>query len=92
MDSLIYGRLVVRNNDGFAAIAARFDLATVIVTSGLVANSVTEMHIDPPDAIAETVQRGLDHGFHLVRKLLAALNITICSDFDLHRGPRHSIA
>jgi hypothetical protein len=90
-DGLIHRRLVVRHDDGLAAIAARFDLAALVVVPGFVADRVAEMHIHPPDAVAETVQRSLDDGLHLVRKLLAALNITVCSDFDQHRRLRHFI-
>ena len=65
-DRLIHSRLVVRDDDGLAAIAARLDRAALVVVSGLVADGVAEMHIYPPDAVAKTVQRSLDDGFHLV--------------------------
>ena len=42
--------------------------------------------------VAKMVQRGLDDGFYLVRKLLAPLNITVCPDFDQHRQLRHVTA
>ena len=64
-DGLIHGRFVLHHDDGLAAIAARFDLAALVVVAGFVADRVAEVHIDPPDAVAKPIQRSLHDGFHL---------------------------
>ena len=48
------------------AVAARFDHAAFVVMAHLMTDGVAKMHIDPPDAIAETLQRGLNNAFHMV--------------------------
>jgi hypothetical protein len=65
-DCLIHGRFMVRHNDGLTAIAPRFDLAAFVVVAGFVAGRIAEVHIDPPDAVAEPVERSLYDGFHLL--------------------------
>jgi hypothetical protein len=65
-DCLVHGRFMVGHNDGFTAIATRFDFAAFVIVAGFVAGCVAEVHIDPPDAIAEPVQRSLHDGFYCV--------------------------
>jgi phosphoribosylaminoimidazole (AIR) synthetase len=86
MDRLIHRRFPMRHHDRLAAIAARFDHAAFVVMAGLVADFVAEVHIYSPDAIPKAVQRGMHNGFHVVRKLLAALNVAICSNLDQHQS------
>jgi hypothetical protein len=83
MDRLIHRRFPVRHHDGLAAIAARFDHAAFVVMADLVADFVAEVHIYSPEMIPKAVQRGMHDGFHMERKLLAALNVGICSNLDL---------
>jgi len=54
-DGLVHGRFMLRHNNGFTAVATRFDLAALVVVAGLVAGGVAEVHIDPPDAVAESI-------------------------------------
>jgi hypothetical protein len=65
-DRLIHGRFVVGHNDGLTAIATRFDFAAFVIVTGFVAGRVAEVHIDPPNAIAEPVQGSLHEGFYFV--------------------------
>lgn len=91
-DCLVHGRFMMGHSDGFTAIAARFDHAALVVVTGFVASRLAKVHIDSSDAAAEPVQRSLHDSFHLFRKLLAALNIAICSDLNQHRQLRHFTA
>jgi hypothetical protein len=84
-DCLIHGLFLVRHDDWFAAITTRFDHAAFVIMAGFVADCVAEMHIDSPDAVAKPVQRRMHDGFDVIRELLAALNIAVCSDLDQHR-------
>lgn len=72
LDGLIHGGFLVRHDDGLAAIPACFDHAAFVVMSGLVADCVAEVHIEPSDPVAEPIQRGSHDGFYMIRKLLAA--------------------
>ena len=63
---MIHSRFMVGYNDGFTAIATLFDFAAFVAVTGFVAGRVAEVHIDPPDAIAEPVQRSLHDGFYFV--------------------------
>ena len=65
-DCLLHGRFMVGHNDGFAAIATRFDFAAFVIVTGFVAGRVAEVHIDPPDAIAEPIQGRLHEGLYFV--------------------------
>ena len=84
-DCLIHGRFLVRYNNRLMAVAPRLDHAAFIIMAGFVANRVAEVHIDSPDSITEPVKCCLHDAFHMIRKLLATLNIAVCSNLDQHR-------
>jgi hypothetical protein len=85
MDCQIHRRVTMRHDDGLAAIATRLDHAAFIAMADLAADFVAEVHIYSPDAISKAVQRRMHDGLHMVRKLLAALNVAICSNLDEHQ-------
>ena len=86
MDRLLHGRFPVRHDDGLAAIATRFNHAAFVVVAGLVTDSVAEVDIDPPDPVAEPTKRSVQNSFNVIGKLLAAMNVAVCSNLDQHRG------
>jgi hypothetical protein len=86
MDRLIHRRFPVRHHDRLAAIATRFNHAAFVVMADLVADFVAEVHIYSPDMIPKAVKRGMHDGFHMVEKLLAALNVAISSDLNQHQS------
>ena len=69
MDRLLHGRIPVRHDDRLAAIATRFNHAAFVVVAGLVADCVAEVEIDPPDSVAEPIQRRMHNSFHLIGRL-----------------------
>jgi hypothetical protein len=75
MDGLIHGGFLMRDHNGLAAIATRLDHAAFVVMAGLVADGVAEMHIDPPDAVAEPIQCGMHDALDVIGKLRAAMDI-----------------
>jgi hypothetical protein len=85
-DRLIHRRFSMRHDDRLVAIATRFDHAAFVVMADLAADFVAEVHIYSPEMIPKAVQRGMHDGFHMVHKLLAALNVGICSNLDLHQS------
>jgi hypothetical protein len=85
MDCQIHRRVTMRHDDGLAAIATRLDHAAFIAMADLAADFVAEVHIYSPDAISKAVQRRMHDGLDMVRKLLAALNVAICSNLDEHQ-------
>jgi len=91
MDGLIHGGFLMRHHNGLAAIATRLDHAAFVVMAGLVADGVAEVHIDPPDAVAEPVQRRMHDPFDVIGKLRAAMDIAVCSNLDQHRLLRECI-
>jgi len=86
MDRLIHRRFPMRHHNRLAAIATRFDHAAFVVMADLVADFVAEVHIYSPEMIPKAVKRGMHDGFHMVRKLLAALNVAIGSNLDQHQS------
>jgi hypothetical protein len=85
MDRLILRRFPMRDDDRLAAIATRFDHAAFVVMADLVADFVAEVHIYSPDMIPKAVQRGMHDGFHMVRKLFAALNVAVLTSISINR-------
>ena len=49
------------------------------------------VHVDPPDAVVELAQRRMHKRFHVIGKLLAALDVAVCPDLDKHRRLRRYI-
>jgi hypothetical protein len=92
LDRLIHGAFLMRYHYGLAPVAACFDHAAFVVMTGLVADRVAEVNIDPPDAVVEPVQRRMHKRFHVIGKLLAAFDVAVCPDLDQHRHLRRFIA
>ena len=88
MDCLLHGRFPVRHDDRLAAIATHFNHAGFVLMAGLVADCVAEVDIDPPDPVAEPTKRSMHSCFHVIGKLLAAMDVAVCSNLDQHRRLR----
>jgi len=56
--------------------------------TGLVADGVAKVNIDPPDAVIEPVQRCMHKRLHVIGKLFAALDVGVHPDLDQHRPLR----
>jgi hypothetical protein len=92
IDSLFHGAFLVRHDDGLAAVAPRLDHAAFVVMTGLVADGVAKVNIDPPDAVVEPVQRCMHKRLHVIGKLFAALDVAVRPDLDQHRRLRRFMA
>jgi len=92
MDRLIHGAFLMRYDDGFTAVAPYLDHAAFAVMTGLVADGVAEVNIDPPDAIVEPVQRCMHKRLRVIGKLFAAFDVAVCPDLDQHRRLRRFMA
>jgi hypothetical protein len=88
MNRVVHAALLMRHDDRLAAIKARLDHAAFVVMAGLITNRVAEVYSDPPDAIAVPVQRCTQLSLHTIRKLLAAVDVSVCPDLDQHHRLR----
>ena len=86
MDRPIHRRVTVRHDDRLASIATGFDHAAFVAMADLAADFIAEVHIYSPDAVSKAVQCSMHDGLHMFRKLLASLNVAICSNLDQHQS------
>jgi hypothetical protein len=65
--------------------------ATLVGAAGLAGILIAEMNFDPGDLIAEPAESVVDLDLDSVRQFVAALNVVIRVDLDLHlRSPDES--
>jgi hypothetical protein len=85
MDRLLHGRLPIRYGDRLVAIATHFNHAGFVIMARLVTGCVAEVDIDPPDPVAEPTKRRMHNSFYVIGKLLATMDVAVCSNLDQHR-------
>ena len=64
LDRLFQRAFLMRNDNRFAALAARLDHAAFVFMASLFAYGIAKVHVDPPETVAVAVQCSMDHRFH----------------------------